>query len=400
MPLKILAISYLFPNSQKPDFGIFVMNRLAHINTHCQVKVINPVPWFPLSFLFEKYCHISKIPYKETLGGMEVFHPRFFIIPGMFKFIDALTFTVAVMACLYRWKKRFEFDLIDLHWTYPDLPSGRLLSWLTSKKLLVTIRGKEALCLNEKSLRSRIIRYCLPLSDQIITLSDELKSHVLDIGFDKDRVLTIRNGVDLDIFRQMDQKRCRHKLALPENDYLVLSVGSLIFRKGHDRAIRSFKNLLDIKPDAHLYILGAKGPEGDYRGKLTRLVQTLSLCNHVTFIGRVSNKDLALWYNAADLFCLLSRGEGSPNVLTEALACGCPCVATDVGCVPDILSHSFLGQVAPNHGPDVFPFFMDAAKGNYDRKQIAQHMKSYGWGWCAKNVIEVYNRILNLKPGK
>lgn len=153
--MKILVISYLFPNSLAPSLGIFVFNRLKHVNRYCKVVVINPIPWFPFSSKLERYKGFGEIPKVETIQGIKVYHPRFFIVPKYFKFIDAITFAAAVVPLALRLKKNgFAFDLIDLHWTYPDLLSGRLLSRLTRKKQLVTIRGKRHyVWMKEQSVR-------------------------------------------------------------------------------------------------------------------------------------------------------------------------------------------------------------------------------------------------------
>lgn len=393
--MKILVISYLFPNSRMPDTGIFVLNRLKSLGKMCDIKVINPIPWFPFSFLFTKYRQFSKVPKKEIIHGIEVHHPRFFIIPRFFKFIDAFTFACSVLPLTYKLKKSFNFDIVDLHWTYPDLLAGRLISLLSGKKQLVTIRGKEALYLEEASLRSWIISTCLKQCYQVVTLSDELGADVKKLGVKKTKVKTIRNGVDLDAFYLMDKDRCRDRLTLDRNHYVVLSIGSLIFRKGHDRAIKAFKQVVAVRPDARLYIIGAQGPEGDYRTVLNQLVIQLGLGEQVIFIGHVSNLELVHWYNAADLFCLLSRGEGSPNVLTEALACGCPSIATDVGAVPEILCHGFMGALVPNQAEAIALSMKQIAGRGFNRKQIAGYMKAYDWDWCARQVFDLYKKTLD-----
>ena len=92
------------------------------------------------------------------------------------------------------------------------------------------------------------------------------------------------------------------------------------------------------------YIAGSEGPAGDFRKGLHNMIAQAGLENRVRFIGQVKNDELVYWYNAVDMFCLASRSEGSPNVLTEALACGCPSLSTDTGAVREILSKDFMGR--------------------------------------------------------
>jgi len=297
----------------------------------------------------------------------------------------------------------YRFDLIDLHWTYPDILSGFVLSKLYKKKFFVTIRGKEALNFftgnngtyyKEKSLRSIILNTLLPKANKVISLSRELQHICIKEGVLKKNTIFVQNGVDTAVFRILNQKDCRRRLGLPEKKRVMLSVGSINMGKGHDRLIRAFKKLKNTYPDLILYIIGTPGPAGDYSTELYSLVAQLNLENKIHFVGQVANQDLPYWYNAADVFCLASRGEGSPNVLTEALACGCPSVATDVGAVKDVLSENFLGCVVANNDIDVVEGIETILSGNYNRKKIAAYMLKYNWTWCANKLQLAYHEAI------
>ncbi|MDC2890025.1 glycosyltransferase [Psychrosphaera algicola] len=83
-----------------------------------------------------------------------------------------------------------------------------------------------------------------------------------------------------------------------------------------------------------------------------------------------------------------SRGEGSPNVLTEALACGTPAVATKVGSVPEIMaSEPDLGDVVENDDLAGLTKALDVVLSNtYDREEAAKRFNKYTWDWCAATV--------------
>ena len=97
------------------------------------------------------------------------------------------------------------------------------------------------------------------------------------------------------------------------------------------------------------------------------------------------------WYNAADVFCLASRGEGSPNVLTEALACGTPAVATNVGSVPEIMmSENRLGFCVPNEDYHAISNRVaDVLMSERNNKTQATCFCKYTWDWCARLVMEI-----------
>lgn len=412
--IKILAISYLYPNSVYPDYGIFVHNRLKAVSKSCDVVVINPVPWFPFSFLFEKYKNFNKIPSKENVDGMTLYHPKFFMIPRYLKWIDSISFCICLFPLILRIKKSFVFDLIDVHWTYPDILSGWFYSKLLRKKKLITIRGKEALSLSTKadhqnkgyqngssyykeiSPRALITRTFLRFYDCVITLSQELKCLCVELGVEGQRAKVITNGIDLEKFYLIDQKKVREKLNISPKTFVILSVGSLIFRKGFDRLLKILPELRAVNPSVEIYIIGSEGPEGAYKSQLDRICEENEMVDNVHYVGQVRNSELVMWYNAADIFCLSSRGEGSPNVLYEALGCGCPSISTDVGSAAEILCHKKLGKIIPNTNQALLSALKFMMLNSYSRQGIADYMKNHDWDVCGQKVIKEYKLLLNI----
>ena len=93
MPRKrLLALSYLFPNVEKPNHGIFVYNRLNAMAKYADITVINPIPWSPLHFFINKFKHLRNIPVKTQRGNLTIYHPRYLSIPGYAKGIEIPTY--------------------------------------------------------------------------------------------------------------------------------------------------------------------------------------------------------------------------------------------------------------------------------------------------------------------
>ncbi len=356
--------------------------------------MINPIPWFPGCGRLERYRNYDRIPSQEVIDGIEVFHPRFPVVPKYFKFFDAISYRAVVLPLVQRLYSTYPFDLIDLHWTYPDLPAGVALKEKYGKKMLVTLRGKEAFHIGEGRIRERLIRKNLLRADAVISLSKELQAMAVGVGVPENRCRVIRNGVDTNTFYYMDQAECRRKLGLNEKEKILLSVGSLSMGKGFDRLIKSIPMLLEQDPKWKMYIVGSHGPAGDCRDMLDRLVEHYSLQQKIIFQGTVKNAELPFWYNAVDIFCLASRSEGSPNVLNEALACGCPAVATNVGAVEEILKDRKLGVLVGNSADAIRDGLLVALKSRqWDRHGIAAYQRKFDWHWCADRVIAVYNLL-------
>jgi len=388
---KILAISYLFPNYNQPNHGIFVLNRLKAMSKYADITVINPLPTSFLHRKLERFSHITKVPKTEVIGGLQVYHPRFFSIPGHLKTVEVFSYKNAVKSVLD--EIGYDFDLMDLHWTFPDLPCGNWLSKKINKPFNVTLRGMEAFHRQDSGLRKHIVAHYLKKTNHVISLSEEMAKKADELANTGDKTTVIRNGVDTEQFYYLDQNECREKLALSLEEKIIVGVGALIHRKGFDLVIKGLEKVIATQglEDTKFYILGAQGPEGDYRKELKKFIKERDIEKHVVFVGAVPNSELITWYNAADVFCLSSRGEGSPNVLTEALACGTPAVATNVGSVPEIMaSEDDLGFCVPNEDMNaITQKLIDLLKIGHDRKKQARFFSKYTWDWCAKKVLRL-----------
>lgn len=385
---KILAISYLFPNSEKPNHGIFVYNRLNAMAKYADITVINPIPWSPIHPYVEKFKHLSKVPSVTKRGELTIYHPRYLSIPGHFKAIEISTYRNAVKRVIA--DIGFDFDLVDLHWTFPDLPTGDYLSNKYNVPYRVTLRGMEAFHAQDGDVREASVARCLNKVGRVISLSTEMANRAISMGVSQEKVTVVRNGVDTEMFYYKPVGESRALLNLPKTQKIVLGVGSLIHRKGFDVVIKSMAEIESKEELFHFYILGSEGPEGDFRKQLKKLVKDSELDDYVHFVGAVPNDSLVDWYNAADVFCLASRGEGSPNVLTEALACGCPSVTTNVGSAPDIIeSEENLGVlVEVDDSPNMRNALLQLLADGNDRQNRAEVFGKYTWDWCARQTFD------------
>jgi teichuronic acid biosynthesis glycosyltransferase TuaC len=395
--IKVLALSYLFPNRNKPDHGIFVLNRLKALSKYVDIKIINPIPWFPGQNLFDRYKHRSDIPLQDTIGGLDVYHPRFFSVPKFLKNGEGDQYLKAIKPVVYQIHKDFEFDLVDMHWTFPDLPAGIAIGKEFNKKTTVTLRGMEAFHKQDNDQRHQIVAKGLKDVDAIVALSQELKKRGDELSGNPNKSVVIRNGVDTDQFFYIPKNEAREHIQMDTTEINILSVGSLIYRKGFDLIIKCVAKLkLDARyENIRLNIIGSEGAEGDYRKELTRLIDDLGVKKNIVFVGQVSNDELKYWYSASDLFCLASRGEGSPNVLSEALACGCPSVTTDVGSAKEIIhTKPNLGLcINPDSESELISAIDNLFSVDLDRIENFESYSQFNWNWCAEKVFIEYKKL-------
>ncbi len=156
-------------------------------------------------------------------------------------------------------------------------------------------------------------------------------------GVDGDKLRVIPNPIDLARIRRL---ACE-PLADPPARPFVISAGRLEHQKGHDLLIQAFA-AAPACASLDLVILG----RGQMETALRRLASELGVADRVHFPGFVANP--WSWLAKARLFVLPSRFEGFPTALAEALACGCPALATDCDYGPgEMVAHGQNGWLAP-----------------------------------------------------
>ncbi len=191
-------------------------------------------------------------------------------------------------------------------------------------------------------------RWTRRLTRRTVAVSEAVKrSMVAGEGVDAASIVVIGNGVDGERFRPGDRAAARRKLdlGLPAEALLVGCVGRLTDVKGFDHLLEALARGRREGAPLALAVVG-DGPE---REALEALSRRLELTPYVRFLGR--RKDVEAIYPALDVYVLSSLREGSPNVLIEAMACGCAAVATDVGGVPEIVEPERSGLLIPPGDP-------------------------------------------------
>lgn len=387
MPMKFLVFTTLYPNAAMPTHGVFVENRLrAYLKKRrADIKVIAPVPWFPFTNdRFGHYASWARAPEVEIRHGIEVYHPRYFTPPkvGMERAPSALA------NCLKKAVQGlknggWDFDFIDAHYFYPDGVAAAQVAEDINKPFVITARGTDVnLIPTYAGPRAKIVDAAMR-ADAIISVASTLKDKLARLGAPTRKITTLRNGVDLDTFCQMDRDQIRQNMQL--HGPVIVSVGHLIDRKGHNIVIDALKEI----PGAALLIAG----DGEKREALKKQARTAGVDERVRFLGAVPHENLPAIYNAADVLALASSREGWPNVLLEAMACGTPCVTTFAAGGEAVTGLS-AGRIVEERTPQAFASAIKAIFDNpRDRAATRRYAEDYSWDETIDGMAAIFTGL-------
>lgn len=395
--MNVLVIATLFPNSSQPVHAVFVEQRIQAMAKRFPVRVICPIPWFPVAEWLPRYRHRSKIPRREVRGGVQVEYPRFLSIPRFLKPLDGVFLFLTCWWESRKMRRDFDFDRIDAHLAFPDGWGAVKLGKLLGIPVTVTLRGHDVNDLPDYPVRRRQVQWTLREAGAVFAVADALRDAAIELGADPGTTITVGNGVDPSRFEALDRAESRRQLGWKEDERVILSVGHLVERKGFHHVVRALPRIRERIGAARLVIVGAPGEEGDFTAGVQEAIREAGMQDHVTFAGAVANDRLAPYYAAADAFVLASAKEGRPNVVLEALACGTPVVATRVWGTPELISSDAVGRLVDAADPADPVELADALvwvlERDWDRAAIEAHASKFSWDGAAETVERALERL-------
>jgi glycosyltransferase involved in cell wall biosynthesis len=390
--LRILSFTTVYPRPDEPRFGVFVRARLQALAELADVTVVSPAPIVDYGNPKRRFTDLSTVPLSRLDGAIRVLHPRWLYppLPGWSHPWWLARFSARPIAQL---RRGFPFDVIDAHFGHPDAGAAHRLARSFGVPFTVTLRGNETFHYQDPAKRRRMAE-ALCAAARVIAVSDPLRDFAISLGVEPARAVTIPNGIDSSVFYPGDRAAERARLGLGDVELHILSAGYLIERKGHHRIVEALPKLIASGLKVRLWIVGDPGSEGDFAAEIHRRVNQYGVQSNVNFIPAVAPSELACYMSACDLFCLATSREGWPNVVNEALACGAPVVATNVGGVPAMITSPEFGDVVQPGDPAALAAALEGAlRQSWDRDAISRQGLSRSWAQVAREVFEQLSAV-------
>ena len=258
----------------------------------------------------------------------------------------AIPIAILRLYCLLRTNR---YDILHLYGLKANF-LGRILGRLSGhKKILGGLRSKYPSGI-KKSWTLWLDRLTFGLSLGYVSNSQAAIDFLAAHGYDRRKFWLIHNGIDIEPFYERtgaEKEGLRRKYKVPLDTSIVTCVANLRHPKGHVYLIEALPKLREAKEDLLLMLVG----EGPLRVVLEELVRRLGLSKNVLFLGSVNRDKIPEVLAITDVFVLPSLMEGLPTAVLEAMAAGCPVVATRVGGTPEAVSDGETGFLVEPRDP-------------------------------------------------
>lgn len=387
--LRVLTLSTLYPNAAQPGFGGFVERQTLRLAAHPDVdlRVIAPLglPPAPLDRL-GRYAALRGLPMHEAWKDVPTARPRFPLVPAVgWRFNARLVERAAAREIEGLRRDGFVPDVIDAEFFFPDGVAAARLGRRLGIPVSIKARGSDIHLWGAKPRLRRAMIEAAQAAGGLLVVSEALKRDMAALGMPADKIRVHYTGVDLDRFRLQDREAAKAHFGVAGP--VVVSIGNLVRIKGHEIVAGAVAKLDGVT----LLIAGAGSDEAWLRQKVAALGQQQRL----RFLGAIAHADVPMLLAAADVMALASEREGLANAWVEALACGTPVVAPDIGSIREVIDRTEAGTVVPERSAGAFAAAIRRRlAGPTDPSAVRAAAERFAW---ERNTQSLYEHLAALK---
>lgn len=245
-------------------------------------------------------------------------------------------------------------------------------------------------------------------ADRIIAATPLDRNHMMwAYGAPPEKIEVVPPGVDLDRFQPIDRNQAKAAIDVPTNHKLILFVGRMQPLKGIDTLLRALAVVKQREPalvkDVCLSIVGGdpnQDSELELREfeRLQELRESLQIGDLVTFLGAKDQDMLVYYYTAAEMVVMPSHYESFGMVAIEAMACGTPVIASDVGGLSFSIEDGFNGYLVPGRDAEamaakIILLLKYSVLRDQLGNQACQWVQRYSWDHIADELLEIFEQM-------
>jgi teichuronic acid biosynthesis glycosyltransferase TuaC len=395
-PMRVATITTFFPHAADRYRAVFVENLVRAMGRRCPIDVISPLPFAPPLRAFPAWYQQSQIPRREVIDGIEVEHPRYVVMPKL-ELASGLTYAAGVLPTLRRLGREASDLVLHAHCAFPDGVGVALAARRLGLPYAITAHGSDINVYAERQTLAWQIRWALAGAGAIIAVSGALSSKISRLLGAAAADAPLHHipcaGYDPTVFFPRAGAELRSELNLRPEARLVIFVGQLVPIKGVDRLIEAWRLLQAdgrCGPADRLIVIG----EGKCADELGRQAAGANLSDTVIFAGGKPQATVARWIAGANVLCLSSHNEGTPNVIVEAFASGVPVVAFQVGGISELIQPDVNGLLVPAGDTPALAAAIAATLGRtWDPDRIRQTVARSTWDAIADATIDVLSKV-------
>ena len=288
----------------------------------------------------------------------------------------------------FREEEGLEYDVVHSHywlssWVGRELSQAMGVPHVVTFHTLGLIKMQSRAGEVEPAERPVVEAEVMATADRIIAFSPHERDAMARLyGADAGKVSLVPCGVDLSLFRPLDQNSVRARLGL-NGEKILLYVGRIEPLKGLELLVETAAQM-DSDESVRVVVVGADANGDREMDRVKRLAKERDLEDQIDFVGQVDHNELPLYYNAADVCVVPSYYESFGLVALESMACGTPVVATRVGGLSTIIHHGRTGYLKSWRCPEAFANSVEmiiSSDGLQQSMGEAARKRAEGMGW-------------------
>jgi L-malate glycosyltransferase len=258
-------------------------------------------------------------------------------------------YDIALASKMAEVANREQLDVLHVHYAIPHAVCAILARHMCEKdiKIVTTLHGTDITVLGYDPSLADAIKFGIEKSDAVTAVSNALKEQTYELIKPDKRIETVYNFVDERVYQKVDSSHLKKEYGILPNEKVLIHVSNFRAVKRVPDVVKTFARVVEKLP-AKLLLVG-DGPEMPV---VSKQVKELGLHDRVLFLGKQEN--LQELYSISDLMLLLSEKESFGLVALEAMACGVPCIGTNVGGIPEVIIDGYTGFICELGNIDEF----------------------------------------------